>query len=103
MRETSGRDPFIQSNTRKTMSNQEAAYSEIERLVKSFKSMPAAQRKGLNEMQTRLGISCLCSKRLAGTQATSMKSVPKKKYRVDGWIFPFASGMCRASSSKLKK
>ena len=37
------------------MTNQELAFSEIERLVKSFKDMPAAQRKGLNEMQTRLG------------------------------------------------
>ena len=32
------------------MTSQEPAYSEIERLVKSFKAMPAAQRKGLNEM-----------------------------------------------------
>lgn len=37
------------------MTTQETAYAEIERLVKSFKDMPAAQRKGLNEMQTRLG------------------------------------------------
>jgi hypothetical protein len=37
------------------MTNQEAAYSEIERLVKNFKNMPASQRRGLNEMQTRLG------------------------------------------------
>jgi len=36
------------------MTSQEQAYSEIERLLKSFKGMPAAQRKGLNEMQTRL-------------------------------------------------
>ena len=37
------------------MTAQDTAYTEIERLVKSFKAMPAAQRKGLNEMQTRLG------------------------------------------------
>jgi len=37
------------------MTTQETAFVEIERLVKSFKDMPAAQRKGLNEMQTRLG------------------------------------------------
>jgi len=36
------------------MTSQEQAYSEIERLIKSFKGMPTAQRKGLNEMQTRL-------------------------------------------------
>lgn len=34
------------------MTTQELAYAEIERLVNSFKEMPAAQRKGLNEMQT---------------------------------------------------
>jgi predicted type IV restriction endonuclease len=37
------------------MTDQELAYTEIERLVKSFKDMPASQRKGMNEMQTRLG------------------------------------------------
>ena len=37
------------------MISQELAYSEIEKLIKSFKDMPASQRKGLNEMQTRLG------------------------------------------------
>ena len=44
------------------MTSQEVAYTEIERLVKSFKDMPAAQRKGLNEMQTRLGYSRLYRK-----------------------------------------
>ena len=39
------------------MTAQELAYTEIERLVKNFKEMPAAQRKGLNEMRTRLGIN----------------------------------------------
>lgn len=37
------------------MTTQQLAYAEIERLVNSFKDMPAAQRKGLNEMQTRIG------------------------------------------------
>ena len=36
------------------MTTQETAYAEIERLVTSFKDMPAAQRQGMNEMQTRL-------------------------------------------------
>ena len=31
------------------------AYTEIERLVKNFKNIPASQRRGMNEMQTRLG------------------------------------------------
>jgi hypothetical protein len=35
------------------MTTQELAYTEIERLVTNFKSMPASQRKGMNEMQTR--------------------------------------------------
>ena len=35
------------------MTIQETAYTEIERLVKRFKDLPAAQRKGLNEMQIR--------------------------------------------------
>lgn len=30
--------------------NQELAYTEIEKLITNFKNMPAAQRKGLNEM-----------------------------------------------------
>ena len=37
------------------MTAQELAYTEVERLVTNFKNMPASQRKGLNEMQTRLG------------------------------------------------
>jgi hypothetical protein len=39
----------------RAMTTQNLAYTEIEKLVTSFKSMPASQRKGLNEMQTRLG------------------------------------------------
>jgi hypothetical protein len=37
------------------MTTPELAYTEMEKLVTNFKSMPVAQRKGLNEMQTRLG------------------------------------------------
>jgi hypothetical protein len=37
------------------MMAQELAYTEIEKLVTNFKNMPATQRRGLNEMQTRLG------------------------------------------------
>ena len=46
------------------MTHPEPAYSEIERLVKSFTGMPAAQRKWLNEMQTRLGFILLLFKGL---------------------------------------
>lgn len=34
----------------------ELAYSEIEKLITNFKNIPAPQRKGMNEMQTRLGL-----------------------------------------------
>lgn len=37
------------------MTNHELAYAEIQKLIANFKDMPAAQRKGMNEMQTRLG------------------------------------------------
>jgi len=35
---------------RNITTTQETAYAEIERLVKSFKAMPAAQRKGMNDL-----------------------------------------------------
>ena len=37
------------------MTTPETAYTEIEKLVQGFKSLPAMQRKNMNEMQTRLG------------------------------------------------
>lgn len=37
------------------MTTQELAYTAIERLVQNFISLPATQRKWMNEMQTRLG------------------------------------------------
>ena len=37
------------------MTAQEMAYVEVEKLVKGFKALPAAQRKSMKEMQTRLG------------------------------------------------
>ncbi len=37
------------------MTTQELAYTEVEKLVKSFNSLSTSQRKGMNEMQTRLG------------------------------------------------
>jgi hypothetical protein len=37
------------------MTTQQLACSEIEELVNNFKNLSASQRKGLNEMQTRLG------------------------------------------------
>lgn len=37
------------------MTTPEFACAEIEKLVKGFKSLPAAQRKSMNEIQTWLG------------------------------------------------
>lgn len=37
------------------MTTPELAYSQVEELIKRFKALPTAQRKGMNEMQTRLG------------------------------------------------
>jgi hypothetical protein len=37
------------------MTTQELAYTEVEKLVEGFKNLSASQRKGMNEMQTRLG------------------------------------------------
>ena len=37
------------------MTTQELAYTEIEKLVRSFKSLPAPQLNTMNEIQTRLG------------------------------------------------
>src|SRR6266540_4899608 len=74
------------------MSNQEAAYSEIERLVKSFKSMPAAQRKGLNEMQTRLGY-ILPLFRALGWDISNINEVSPEEKVSRGWVdFSFRIG-----------
>src|SRR6266498_3095131 len=74
------------------MSNQEAAYSEIERLVKSFKSMPAAQRKGLNEMQTRLGYILPLFKAL-GWDTSNINEVSPEEKVSRGWVdFSFLIG-----------
>ena len=51
------------------MTTQELAYTEIERLVTSFRNMPASQRRGLNVMQTRLGYILPMFKALGWEQA----------------------------------
>jgi len=67
------------------MTNQELAFSEIERLVKSFKDMPAAQRKGLNEMQTRLGYILPLFKAL-GWDTSNINEVSPEEKVSRGWI-----------------
>ncbi len=74
------------------MTTQELAYSEIERLVKSFKDMPAAQRKGLNEMQTRLGYILPLFKAL-GWDTSNINEVSPEEKVSRGWVdFSFRIG-----------
>src|SRR5215207_22983 len=74
------------------MTNQELAFSEIERLVKSFKSMPASQRKGLNEMQTRLGYILPLFRALRWDTSNINEVSPEEKVS-RGWVdFSFRIG-----------
>ncbi len=74
------------------MISQEFAYTEIERLVKSFKAMPAAQRKGLNEMQTRLGYILPLFKAL-GWDTSNINEVSPEEKVSRGWVdFSFRIG-----------
>jgi hypothetical protein len=74
------------------MTTQETAYTEIERLVKSFKDMPAAQRKGLNEMQTRLGYILPLFKAL-GWDTSNINEVSPEEKVSRGWVdFSFRIG-----------
>lgn len=74
------------------MTTQELAYTEIERLVKSFKDMPAAQRKGLNEMQTRLGYILPLFKTL-GWDTSNINEVSPEEKVSRGWVdFSFRIG-----------
>ena len=74
------------------MTAQETAYTEIERLVKSFKDMPAAQRKGLNEMQTRLGYILPLFKAL-GWDTSNINEVSPEEKVSRGWVdFSFRIG-----------
>jgi hypothetical protein len=85
------------------MTSRELAYSEIERLVKNFKGMPAAQRKGLNEMQMRLGYILALFKALGGDTSNFNKVSPEEKVS-RGWVvFRSALRMCHASFWKLRK
>jgi len=67
------------------MTTQELAYTEIERLVKSFKSMPASQRRGMNEMQTRLGY-ILPLFRALGWDTSNINEVSPEEKVSRGWV-----------------
>lgn len=74
------------------MTNQETAYKEIERLVKDFKNMPSAQRKGMNEMQTRLGY-ILPMFRALGWDINNINEVSPEEKVSRGWVdFSFRLG-----------
>ena len=74
------------------MTNQETAYNEIDRLVKNFKGMPASQRKGMNEMQTRLGFILPMFKALGWDTSNINEVTPEEKVS-RGWVdFSFRLG-----------
>jgi type I restriction-modification system DNA methylase subunit len=74
------------------MMNQELAYTEIEKLITNFKNMPAAQRKGLNEMQTRLGYILPMFKAL-GWDTSNINEVSPEEKVSRGWVdFSFRVG-----------
>jgi type I restriction-modification system DNA methylase subunit len=74
------------------MMNQELAYTEIQKLITSFKNMPAAQRKGLNEMQTRLGYILPMFKAL-GWDTSNINEVSPEEKVSRGWVdFSFRVG-----------
>jgi predicted type IV restriction endonuclease len=74
------------------MTTQELAYTEIERLVVSFKSMPASQRRGMNEMQTRLGY-ILPLFRALGWDTSNINEVSPEEKVSRGWVdFSFRIG-----------
>src|SRR6266536_6328458 len=74
------------------MTIQEFAYAEIEKLVMNFKNMPASQRKGLNEMQTRLGY-ILPLFRALGWDTSNINEVSPEEKVSRGWVdFSFRIG-----------
>ncbi len=74
------------------MINQELAYTEIEKLITNFKNMPATQRKGLNEMQTRLGYILPMFKAL-GWDTSNINEVSPEEKVSRGWVdFSFRVG-----------
>jgi len=74
------------------MTDQEIAYSEIEKLVRNFKSIHAAKRKNMNEMQTRLGY-ILPLFRALGWDTSDLNEVSPEEKVSRGWVdFSFRIG-----------
>jgi len=74
------------------MTSQELAYNEVGKLVKSFKDLPASQRRGMNEMQTRLGY-ILPLFRALGWDTSNINEVSPEEKVSRGWVdFSFRIG-----------
>jgi type I restriction-modification system DNA methylase subunit len=74
------------------MNSQDAAYAEIERLVKKFKDMTAVQRKSMNEDATRLGL-ILPMFRALGWDIENVNEVSPEEKVSRGWVdFSFRIG-----------
>ncbi|WKZ48839.1 MAG: N-6 DNA methylase [Anaerolineales bacterium] len=74
------------------MTNQEIAYTEIQRLVTDFKNLTAQQRKSMNEMQTRLGYILPLFKAL-GWDTSNINEVSPEEKVSRGWVdFSFRIG-----------
>ena len=74
------------------MTAQELAYNEIEKLITNFKNIPASQRRGMNEMQTRLGY-ILPLFRSLGWDTSNINEVSPEEKVSRGWVdFSFRIG-----------
>ena len=74
------------------MNNHEFAYSEIQKLVTNFKNIPATQRRGMSEMQTRLGYILPMFKAL-GWDTSNINEVSPEEKVSRGWVdFSFRIG-----------
>jgi type I restriction-modification system DNA methylase subunit len=74
------------------MTNQELAYTEIQKLIANFKNLPATRRKGMNEMQTRLGYILPMFKAL-GWDTSNINEVSPEEKVSRGWVdFSFRVG-----------
>ncbi len=74
------------------MTIQELAYTEVEKLVEGFKNLSASQRKGMNEMQTRLGY-ILPLFRALGWDTSNLSEVSPEEKVSRGWVdFSFRIG-----------
>jgi type I restriction-modification system DNA methylase subunit len=74
------------------MTSPEMAYEQVEALVKRFKATPATQRKGMNEMQTRLGFILPLFSAL-GWDTSNINEVSPEEKVSRGWVdFSFRLG-----------